>query len=235
MANWANVQRLGDPSDPSWQKQNLKAIEPVPGQSWQVYAPAAPAFEGFLRDLAAAGYPLKSSGGFNYRTIRGGNKLSQHAFGTAIDLNAATNPMLGRGQAVVTDLPPNVGDLAAKHGLEWGGKWKRPDAMHFEWAGGDGGGLPTSLGAMYAQGPSAPAAARTASAGPTAPMPAPGMAAAPLGAPVAGMPAAPGGQIGALAALFMQNQQERQKRREDEQAAEQIRRAALFDTPRVFG
>lgn len=137
MANWASVDRLGNPLSPGWQDQNLSWIEPVPGQRWQVYKPAAQAFEGLLKDLAAVGYPLQSSGGFNYRNMRGSDKLSQHAFGTAIDINAATNPMLkSRGQAVVTDLPPNIEEIAAKYGLEWGGKWQRPDAMHFEWAGG---------------------------------------------------------------------------------------------------
>lgn len=136
MANWASVDRLGNPASADWQAKNLRWIEPVQGQKWQVYSPAADAFNGFLGDLAATGYPLQSSGGFNYRNIRGGDKLSQHAFGTALDLNAATNPRMNRGDAVKTDLPSNVGELAKKWGLEWGGSWKRPDAMHFEYTGG---------------------------------------------------------------------------------------------------
>jgi hypothetical protein len=160
MANWANVERLGDPLSAGWQQNNLTWIEPVPGQRWQVYKDAAPAFEGLLRDIAATGYPLTSSGGFNYRTIRGGKRLSQHAFGTAIDLNAAANPRLQPGERVVTDLPSNIGDIAAKHGLEWGGAWNQPDAMHFEWRGGTvvpvagpavaGGSRPTAAGGALA-------------------------------------------------------------------------------------
>lgn len=131
MANWATVGRVGDPSDPEWRKKNLTEIEPVPGQRFSVYGPAAGAFGGLLKDLAAEGYPVQSSGGFNYRNIRGSDKLSQHAFGTAIDINAATNPLGGS-----TDLPSNIGQLAANHGLEWGGNWKgRPDPMHFEYKG----------------------------------------------------------------------------------------------------
>jgi spore germination cell wall hydrolase CwlJ-like protein len=131
-ANWANVATLGDPSDPTWQKHNLTTIEPVKGQKWTVYKPAAAAFNGLLSDLAAQGYNVKSSGGYNYRNIRGSNKLSQHAFGTAIDLNAAENP-LGGGKS---NLPPNIRELAAKHGLVWGGDFKgRKDPMHFEYAG----------------------------------------------------------------------------------------------------
>jgi len=149
MANWASIDRLGNPADPAWQKKNLAWIEPVAGQKWQVYAPAAQAFEGLLGELAAQGYPLKSSGGFNYRNMRGSDKLSQHAFGTAIDLNADTNPMLARGDAVKTDLPANIGEIAKKYGLEWGGNWKRPDAMHFEYVG-------PSIGSQVAAQPSAP-------------------------------------------------------------------------------
>lgn len=134
MANWASVARVGDPQDPFWQEKNLKWIEPVKGQKWKVYAPAAAAFEGLINDLVNLGYQPQSSGGFNYRNIRGGSGLSQHAFGTAIDLNAMTNAL---GQKA-TDIP-QAAELARKWGLEWGGNWKRPDPMHFEYQGMDTG------------------------------------------------------------------------------------------------
>jgi hypothetical protein len=54
-------------------------------------------------------------------------------YGNAIDINPAQNPFRGNR----TDMPPNISDLAAKHGLIWGGDW-RPgsrDPMHFEWTG----------------------------------------------------------------------------------------------------
>lgn len=143
MANWATIANVGNPADPNWQKQNLTTISPVAGQSWQVYKPAADAFQGLIGDLVAEGYQPHSSGGFNYRNIRGGQKLSQHAFGTAIDINADENPRVAPGAALVTDLPANTADLAKKWGLEWGGTWHRPDAMHFEYTGGADNGLPT--------------------------------------------------------------------------------------------
>lgn len=133
MANWASVAALGDPSTEEWKRANLKRIEPIKGQSWEVYAPAAEAFEGLLNDLIKLGYSPISSGGYNYRNIRGSDKLSQHAFGTAIDLNALTNAM---GQSA-TDIP-DAAELAKKWGLEWGGNWKNPDPMHFEYTGGGG-------------------------------------------------------------------------------------------------
>lgn len=136
MANWATVQNMGDPSSPEWQRDRLMEIMQN-GQKWVVNTYAAQAFQGLLKELADRGYPLKSSGGFNYRNIRGGNRLSQHAFGNAIDVNADTNPL---GSAK-TDLPSDIGDIAAKYGLEWGGHWKsRPDPMHFEWRGSGGVG-----------------------------------------------------------------------------------------------
>lgn len=135
MANWANTSRLGHPLSPGWQDNQLTWIEPVKGQRWQVHKQAATAFDGLLKDLIAAGYNPTSSGGFNYRTKRGRKSLSQHAFGTAIDLNADANPMLSAGQKRVSDLPPNTAEIAKKWGLDWGGNWKSPDSMHFEYQG----------------------------------------------------------------------------------------------------
>ena len=128
MANWATP-ALGDPSDPEWRKNNLTVIEPVPGQRWEVYKPAASAFSQMIKAFADEGYKPTSSGGFNYRNIRGSDRLSQHAYGTAIDLNAPTNPL---GSAA-TDIP-HAAEIAKRFGMEWGGNWQRPDPMHFEYA-----------------------------------------------------------------------------------------------------
>ena len=123
---------------------NLTTVTTPSGKRFTVHKAAAESFEGFARDLEASGYRIKSIGGYNYRSIRGGSGLSQHAYGNAIDINPAQNPM-GYGP-LKTDLPSNVSDMAAKWGLSWGGDWKRrKDAMHFEWTGrqpwktGDGG------------------------------------------------------------------------------------------------
>ena len=132
MANFATTDLLGDPSQAAWQQQNLVTVTAPNGQSWQVYKEAAPAFQAFLQELTASGYNPTSSGGFNYRNIRGSNRLSQHAFGAAIDINAATNPLGG----ATSDMPADVGQIAAKYGIEWGGNWQgRKDPMHFEWTG----------------------------------------------------------------------------------------------------
>lgn len=73
-------------------------------------------------------------GSFAERTIRGSRtSLSRHSWGTAFDLNAAWNG-LGRAPAP-TGAPgcllPLV-PIAERMGWVWGGRWKRPDGMHFE-------------------------------------------------------------------------------------------------------
>lgn len=78
---------------------------------------------------------LTYDGSFNPRFIRGSRtNLSNHAFGTAFDINASTNGLGVR--------PPLVGQtgcvrelvgIANDHGFFWGGHYKkRKDGMHFE-------------------------------------------------------------------------------------------------------
>ena len=112
---------------------NLTTITTASGRKVTVHAAAAASFKGFLDELEGTGYRIDSLGGHNHRAIRGSNRLSQHAYGNAIDINPDRNPM---GNRLITDLPPNVSAMAARHGLSWGGDWKRrKDAMHFEWTG----------------------------------------------------------------------------------------------------
>lgn len=136
MANYATTHTHGDPLAPGWTKDNLTSVKSPSGAEFRVHKDAAESFTGFLAELEGTGYKVNSSGGFNYRNVRGGSRLSQHAFGNAIDINAPANPRMKRGDKVVTDMPANVAEIATKHGLEWGGSWARPDAMHFEWKGG---------------------------------------------------------------------------------------------------
>jgi hypothetical protein len=66
-------------------------------------------------------------GCYNLRLKKGGSTYSMHAWGLAIDVNAAWN---GFGK------PPKLSqafvDCFTSEGFEWGGKWKTPDGMHFE-------------------------------------------------------------------------------------------------------
>jgi len=71
--------------------------------------------------------------GYAYRMVRGKpTKLSCHASGTAIDLNATKHPM-GKYNTFEAAKVPMIRALAKKYGLKWGGDFKtRPDDMHFE-------------------------------------------------------------------------------------------------------
>ncbi len=71
---------------------------------------------------------------FNARTIGMSGTVSNHAFGCAFDINAASNPWGGNIPTVgqpgsIRELVP----LANQHGFFWGGHYKgKKDGMHFE-------------------------------------------------------------------------------------------------------
>lgn len=91
---------------------------------------------------------------FNYRTIAGSSKLSNHSYGYAIDINPLYNPYVKEKSDGSTLVSPTtaeafaVRDTAAPHcittedlcyqqftahGFTWGGDWNNPkDYQHFE-------------------------------------------------------------------------------------------------------
>ena len=71
--------------------------------------------------------------GYHFRNVRGStDKLSNHASGTAIDLNATKHP-LGRAGTFSPMQTVMIQALCKKYGLRWGGDFRsRPDEMHFE-------------------------------------------------------------------------------------------------------
>lgn len=77
---------------------------------------------------------LTWGGTFNPRFIRGSKtKLSQHAFGSAFDINMSWNglgatPALTGQKGSVRELV----EIANHHGFYWGGHFSRKDGMHFE-------------------------------------------------------------------------------------------------------
>mgnify|MGYP002623903977 CR=1 FL=1 len=129
-----NMEKWGDPSSKAWREANLTTVTTPGGLSAVVHKAAAPYFQGFLNELEAEfGYAIKQISGFNYRLKRDGKTLSEHAFGNAIDINWDLNPMM---QELRTNLPKEIGRIAAKYGLSWGGDWRNvKDPMHFEWTG----------------------------------------------------------------------------------------------------
>jgi hypothetical protein len=115
---------------------DLVQVTAPSGAKFTVAKDAADAFSGFLTDLEKTGYKIDpaTSGGYNPRNIAGTDTPSQHSFGHAIDINPGSN---ARGAKTPSDLPANVADLAAAHGLTWGGGWSGDtrDPMHFELSG----------------------------------------------------------------------------------------------------
>ena len=66
-------------------------------------------------------------GCFNIRKKRGLSSMSLHSWGIAIDVNAFEN---GLGQT--PKLSPQFVKCFTDNGFDWGGTWKRKDAMHFQ-------------------------------------------------------------------------------------------------------
>ena len=71
--------------------------------------------------------------GYAFRPIRGTTvHLSNHASGTAIDLNALKHP-LGASGTFTKAQERTIRELCAHYGLRWGGDYEvRKDEMHFE-------------------------------------------------------------------------------------------------------
>ena len=97
----------------------------------------APLLIGFAAEFHALIEPINEGGlddwGYAFRMVRGStDRLSCHASGTAIDLNATQHP-LGAIGTFPADKVPMIRALAKKYGLAWGGDYRnRKDEMHFE-------------------------------------------------------------------------------------------------------
>lgn len=135
--NPENVTIEGD-----WVKENITVVRPallskMGFKGAQFHVKAAKQFEELWRAWEVDGYGpyiLQWGGTFCPRLIRGGKTLSNHAFGTAFDLNVPWNglgvspaPLGSKG----TVLPLIA--RANEFGFFWGGHYKnRLDGMHFE-------------------------------------------------------------------------------------------------------
>lgn len=86
---------------------------------------------------------LRNSGVFNWRTIKGSNRLSPHSFGIAMDIAAEysdywlCNDVNHKDDISISrpenKMPQIIVDVFEKHGFIWGGRWVHYDTMHFEY------------------------------------------------------------------------------------------------------
>jgi hypothetical protein len=97
----------------------------------------APLIVGFCKEFNELIEPIDGGQlddwGYAFRMVRGSTEtLSNHASGTAIDLNATKHP-LGKIGTFPAEKVPMIRALAKKYGLTWGGDYRnRKDEMHFE-------------------------------------------------------------------------------------------------------
>lgn len=104
-------------------------------------------------DSDTASIDENNTSAFCYRPITNGTKLSNHAYGRAIDLNPQQNPYVSYSSGAPKWYHENAGDYIArdtglphvithedaaflifqKYGFTWGGDWNNPkDYQHFE-------------------------------------------------------------------------------------------------------
>jgi len=82
-------------------------------------------------------YINKTSGTFNWRKIKGTQRLSSHSYAVAIDINIkythywrwTKDPKL----PYQNKIPMEIVEIFERHGFIWGGKWYHYDTMHFEY------------------------------------------------------------------------------------------------------
>jgi hypothetical protein len=124
----------------------LSTLSTKSGKSFQVASAVSGQFKGFISDLESTGYKIKSIGGYRKAGTGGGTgpadpdydkERYSHPYGGSIDINSNQNPY---GKSLVTDMPSNISEISAKHGLGWGGNWNSvKDAMHFSAIKREGG------------------------------------------------------------------------------------------------
>ena len=129
----ANPDGTVDP-DPAWVSANIRTMEmPIIG-SVTGHRVMLPQLKGALSEVVARGLgkTIKTYDGCYVPRFIGHDPsrgLSFHTYGTAIDLNAATNY-----RGIAGDMNRNVVAIFKNWGFAWGGDWNYTDPMHFELA-----------------------------------------------------------------------------------------------------
>ena len=120
--------------DPAWVREHIvNARVPILGDVRCHRSLIAP-LRGALGELADAGLahlvdPAQFAGCWNPRLVSASGGVSRHAWGIAVDLNAAQNPT-----GKTSGIDRRLVEVMERFGFTWGGVWLVPDAMHFEYA-----------------------------------------------------------------------------------------------------
>jgi len=91
-----------------------------------------PQLKGALAQVVREGlgkYVYQTAGCYYPRFIANTTRLSNHAFGMAIDINSRENQ-----RGTVGQMHPDVVRIFEQWGFAWGGRWSWTDPMHFELA-----------------------------------------------------------------------------------------------------
>ena len=121
--------------DPRWAERNvIRSRVPILGEI-VCHRALFPQLEDALREIRRKGLSFlidtaQFGGCYGPRFIGRvpGGRLSHHAWGIAIDINAADNAFGTR-----PDLDRRLVAVMERFGFTWGGRWLVPDGMHFEW------------------------------------------------------------------------------------------------------
>lgn len=144
--------------DPGWYEANIIKME-TPYQLWypnevngkivkrakawaalRVHKKAADSLyrclEGIRDNFSAEDiqrYELDICGGVHvFRLMRGGQSLSIHSWGAAIDISHLINSWKKKYDPAKGMMPMEVVDIFKGEGWTWGGLWRTADAMHFQ-------------------------------------------------------------------------------------------------------
>ena len=113
-----------------------------------VHEKLADDYYAIFQELADIGFPMVVVDGqvdpagvaYNFREKKGGSSgLSEHSYGTAIDINPGYNPYTTGDNPNADEkyaVTPEVVEIFRKHGFYWGGDWEgKHDYMHFTYLG----------------------------------------------------------------------------------------------------
>ena len=140
---WYRIEGNGSLSmHPDWKAANLTdgrvLLNPTIAIRAQCHVEVVDDLRAALAEVAAAGLAgaievanANAYGGcYTPRYSRTSGFLSRHTYGMALDTNTTSNCMGCRPR-----MNCDVVRIFRKHGFAWGGNFRRPDGMHFEWVG----------------------------------------------------------------------------------------------------